>query len=350
MQPRHIANRDDMRAEHLAFHRIPVIDLAAAGGGDRAASAKTAKAIREACINVGFLYIKNHGVPETALEDALAATERFFALPEDVKLKYDIAKIGYHRGYVPVGGLSADPEAVDFKVDLQEGFELGLELPEDDPDSQAGNRIYGPNVWPAELPGFQSGVRGYFDEVLALGRRLFALFALALDLPEDHFDKEIEKPIAQLRLIHYPPAPAGTPPRDAIGIGAHTDYECFTMLWQGGPGLQVQNTAGQWIEAPPLPGTYVINIGDMLQRWTNDLFVSTPQRVISTSGKDRYSLPFFFGANYETVVTCLETCRGPDRPPRYPPTHFGLWAENMYTYAYAYRHADQGKLRDPELA
>ena len=110
----------------------------------------------------------------------------------------------------------------------------------------------------------------------------------------------------------------------------------------------MQNPAGQWIEAPPLNGTFVINIGDMLQRWTNDLFVSTPHRVVSNTGRERYSLPFFFGADYDAVVTCLESCCGPDNPPRYPPTRCGYWTETMHTYSYAYRHEDRGKVPNPE--
>lgn len=344
-RPTLIANRETLEAERLAFERIPVIDLAPALGTDRAARMDTAKAIREACVGVGFFYIRDHGVAEAVTRRALAETERFFALPQAIKLEYDIARIGYHRGYVPVGGLSADPG----KVDLQEGFEVGLELPADDPDHTAGNPIYGPNVWPVELPAFRTHVYAYFEEMLTLGRRLFALFALALDLPEDYFEAEIDKPMAQLRLIYYPPSGDRAAKADVIGVGAHTDYECFTILWQNESGLQVQNPQGRWIEAPPIPGTFVINIGDMMQRWTNDLFVSTPHRVVSTSGRARYSLPFFFGANYETVVRCLETCCGPDNPPRHPPTKCGLWTETMHTYAYAYRHADRGRLADPEL-
>jgi isopenicillin N synthase-like dioxygenase len=155
--------------------------------------------------------------------------------------------------------------------------------------------------------------------------------------------------MAQLRLIHYPPQDRVVDDRE-IGVGTHTDYECFTILWQGSSGLQVRNPKGEWIEAPPIPGTFVINIGDMMQRWTNDLFVSTPHRVINTTGKARYSLPFFFGANYDAIIEPLACCVGPDNPPRYPPTKCGYWTEAMHTLAYAYRSDERGRTPNPELA
>lgn len=343
-RPAEIAKRRDLHAERLDFDRIPVIDVSATLGGDPGALRQTAKEVRQACVNVGFFYVHNHGVPERGIEAAQQRAKQFFALSLDEKLKYDIAKLGYHRGYVPFGALSADPDG----VDRQEGFEIGLELPRDDPDVAAGSRIHGPNVWPEEIPGFADDLYGYFLQMLSLGRRLFTLFAVALDLPMHHFEAYIGKPMAQLRLIHYPPIAADADPAATIGIGAHTDYECFTILWQSDSGLQVQNRAGLWIEAPPIPGTFVINVGDMLQRWTNDLFVSTPHRVVSRRGGARYSLPFFFATDYDAVVTCLENCCGPDNPPRYPPTKCGYWTENMHTYAYAYRHGDRGRIPDPE--
>jgi len=343
-RPAEIVNKRNLQAERFDFDRIPVIDIGATLGGDPDALRETAQAIREACINVGFFYVRNHGVPEWMTGAALTRTEQFFALSRNDKLKYDIARLGYHRGYVPFGALSADPDG----IDRQEGFEIGLELPRDDPDVRAGRRIYGPNVWPEEIPGFADDLYAYFIQMLSLGRRLFALFAVALDLPAQYFEAYIDKPMAQLRLIHYPPAAAGREAASAIGIGAHTDYECFTILWQSDAGLQVQNRAGLWIGAPPIPGTFVINIGDMLQRWTNDLFVSTPHRVITRPGGARYSLPFFFATGYHAVVTCLDNCCGPDNPPHYPPTKCGYWTETMHTYAYAYRYEDRGRIPNPE--
>ena len=341
-RPRDIVRRHDLSVERADLNSIPVIDIASSVSGDAAGMQATAEVIRKACIDIGFFYVTKHGVATDAIEAAHHQAERFFDLPEETKLKYDINKLKRHRGYVPIGSLSADPTI----MDMQEGFEVGLELPGDDPDHLAGNPLYGPNVWPDELPEFCRHVYRSFEEVLALGHRMFELFALGLGMPKDYFQPFITKPMAQLRLIHYP----STGTKEAMGIGPHTDYETFTILWQDAAGLQVQNRRGQWIEAPPIPGTFLVNIGDMFQRWTNDLFVSTPHRVINTSGRRRYSLAMFLGTNHDCVVECLETCTSSEHPPNYPPTHAGLWTENMHTFAYAYRWDERGKLADPELS
>jgi NitT/TauT family transport system substrate-binding protein len=165
----------------------------------------------------------------------------------------------------------------------------------------------------------------YYESALSLGRVLLRGFALALDLPETYFDDEITKPMAQLSLLHYPPQPEPVDPKH-IGIGAHTDFECFTILAQSAPGLQIQNNLNEWIEVPLIPGAFVINIGECMARWTNDVFASTIHRVINLTGKSRFSIRFFFGASYNTVITCLESCQSPERPARYAPVQFGEWA------------------------
>lgn len=344
-RPRDIVSRHDLSYQRIDFDAIPIIDISASLTGDGAAMRAAAHEIREACVNVGFFYVKGHGVPDPVIAAALAQVTAFFALPEATKLNYNINEIKRHRGFVPVGGLSADPTI----VDQQEGYEVGPELPANDPDYLAGSALFGPNVWPAELPAFQPAVYRYFEDTLDLGHRLFRLFALALDIEENFFEPLITKPMAQLRLLYYPETDPMAEPEDAMGIGPHTDYEPFTMLYQTEAGLQVQNRAGQWVEAPPIPGTFIINIGDMLQRWSNDIFVSTPHRVINRSGRERYSMPLFFGTNHDCIVECLASCVSAERPAAYPPTHAGYWTENMHSYSYAYRWEERGKLPNPEL-
>ena len=345
-RPAGVANRTSLASRRLAFDEIPIVDLGPMFGSERRAMEACAGALRRSCTEVGFFYVANHRVGEAAIHTALDQTRRFFALPEEAKAAYDLHRTRRHRGYVPFEALSADPEA---EPDRQEAYEVGIELPADDPDHLAGNPLYGPNVWPRELPDFAGAVYGYFEEVLALGRILFRAFAIALRLPDDFFEPKITRPMAQLRLIHYPASQGEVRDTEILGIGAHTDYECFTILWQNAPGLQVQNTAGDWIEALPIPGTFVVNIGDMMQRWTNDLFVSTPHRVVNPPRTARYSFPMFFGTNHDTVVRVLEGCTGPDSPPRYPPTHAGYWTETMHTHVYSYRRAERGKIPNPEL-
>jgi len=341
-----LSKTDSIEARQVDFDSIPVIDIGAFFGGDEAARRRVAEAIGEACRNVGFFYVANHGIPQPMIDELIGQTKRFFHQPLEEKLKVNIDRVQRHRGYVPQGDLYADVNA---RPDVQEGYEISLELPADDPDYLAGNIMYGPNVWPENLPGFRDGVYAYYEAVHALGRTLFRAFEMTLGLPQGWFDDKIDKPMGQLRLIYYPPQEGPIDPR-RIGIGAHTDYECFTLLLQDDAGgLQVGNRQGEWIAATPIPGTIVINIGDMLMRWTNDEFVSTPHRVVNRSGRERVSFPFFFGANHDCVVRTLPQFVTAERPLKYPPTRCGWWTETMVTGVYEYRKAARGTVPNPEL-
>ncbi len=327
-------DRSALGARRLAFDAIPVIDIAPLLNGGPGARAEVARRIDDACRNVGFFYVANHGVPQRLLDAVYREADAFFSLPLDAKLEYDIHRIKRHRGYVPIGGLNADPR-YQGAIDVQEAYEVSLELPADDPDYLAGHIMYGPNVWPDDPPGYRDAVYAYYEAVLDLGHALFRGFALALGLAEDFFEDTIDKPMAQLRVIHYPPR-AGPPDPRRLGIGAHTDYECFTILAQSDHGLQVRNVAGEWVEAPPVRGAFVVNIGDTLAMWTNDRYVSTVHRVISPTTTKRFSLAFFFGLNHDTLVSCLETCQGPDNPPRHAPMLAGELTVSNITAAYTY--------------
>ncbi len=332
-------DRSDLSARQAGFDSLPVIDIADLSGPDPARRLAVADAIGVACRDVGFFYIINHGIPQAEIEEVYRQAAAFYALPMAEKLRYDINDCGRHRGYVAIGGLAADAhDAAAF--DFHEAFEVSLELPPTDADYLAGNLMYGPNVWPQTPADFRPVVYRYFEQVRALGHRLFRGFALALGMPEDFFEDKIDKPMAQLRVLHYPPQPEPIDPRH-IGVGAHTDYECFTILATSAPGLQVQNSAGDWIAAPPVPGAFVINVGDIMARWTNDVFLSTVHRVINTSGGDRYSLPFFFGANYHAEVRCLPSCESPEHPARHPPITAGEWTVANITAAYGYRQQER---------
>ncbi len=332
-------------ARRLEFDSIPIIDLQPFLSGNESERRQVAERIGDACRQIGFFYVVNHGIPEGVTNGLFNQTQKFFRQPLEEKLKLDANLTQRHRGFIPYGDLYAGPGR---KPDIHEGYEVSMELPADDPDYLAGNIMLGPNVWPDNLPGFREEVYGYYQAVHQLGVSLFRAFEMTLGLPEHWFDDKITKPMGQLRLLYYPPQQAVTDPH-AIGIGAHTDYECFTLLLQDDAGgLQVGNRDGEWIEATPVPGSLIINIGDMLMRWTNDEFVSTPHRVINRSGRERYSFPFFFGANHDCVVSPLPRFTSPDRPARYPPTQCGLWTEWMITEVYEYRTAFRGHIPDPE--
>jgi isopenicillin N synthase-like dioxygenase len=198
---------------------------------------------------------------------------------------------------------------------LHAAFDLALELPDDDPDFRAGNLMLVPNQWPDWIPGFREQVMDYYDAVTEVGGLLFGAFAMALGLPEDFFRQQAQKPPSQLRLLHYPPNDLPMD-KNTLGIGAHSDFECFTVLHQGGPGLQVMNAADEWVSAPPIDGTFIVNIGDLIEGWTNGRFKATQHRVVNT-GRERYSMPLFFAVDYHTVIEPLAPFVSETHPPKY---------------------------------
>lgn len=316
----HVARiAEEYEGTRVPFEAIPVIDLERFRDGDDAEAA--AKAIGRACRDVGFFYVSGHGVPDAVTEAAFRAARAFFALPLDEKNRYPIADTYPHqRGYVPLLG---EELGMDETADLKESFDLGLDLPVDDPDVVAGKPFHRPNVWPAGVPGFREAITAYHDEMLRLSRVLGRAIALSLELPAAFFVERMQKPIANLRLLHYPPYVAADD-RRVVSAGAHSDYGFITILAQDDVGgLQVQSPDGTWIEAPPIPGTFVINIGEMLANWTNDLFVATRHRVMNVGTRDRYSMPLFLDMDYDVEVSCIDTCLKPGEAPRYPAVRAG---------------------------
>ena len=279
-----------------SFTSVPVVDISGLQSPDRAERERVADEIGKAAREVGFFYIGGAGVDDVLFDRLLMATQAFFALPLDEKMRCYIGLSKCHRGYVPVG-----EEGVESGTpDLKEAFDTALDLPADDPDYRAGNPMLGPNTWP-DLPGFAEAVTAYYQAVLDVGHRLLLAFAVALGEDPDTFSRHATKTPSQLRLVHYPYNPDA---EDGQGIGAHTDYECFTLLKPTAPGLEVLNGAGEWIDVPPLPDTFVVNIGDMLELWTNGAFVATSHRVRRVA-EERYSFPLFFNVDYHTEVKPL---------------------------------------------
>jgi isopenicillin N synthase-like dioxygenase len=221
--------------------------------------------------------------------------------------------------------------------DLKESFNFAYPFRPGDPELSAGRTLVGLNQWPAGEPEWRAVLEAYYATVFELGQRILQAFAVTLDLPGDFFRMRYRKPLVRARLIHYPPQPADS---EAQSAAEHTDYGTITILWQDAVGgLQVRNRAGDWVDAPPIEDTFVINIGDMLQRWSNDRFVSTPHRVLNTSGRERYSIPVFYDPDYDTVVECLPHCATMETPARYPPIVAGDYINSRYDSSYAYRAA-----------
>lgn len=325
---------------NTSFTEVPVIDIAGLYSEDVATREGVAAELGRAARDVGFFYISGADIDEALFDALLAATKEFFALPLEEKMRTYIGLSRCHRGYVPTGeeGLSGD------KPDLKEAFDTALDLPADDPDYLAGNPMLGPNAWP-ELPGFAEAVTDYYTAVLAVGQKLLWAFAVALGEDPDTFTRHATKTPSQLRLVHYPYDPDA---EDAQGIGAHSDYECFTLLKPTAPGLEVLNGAGEWIDVPPIPGTFVVNIGDMLELWTNGAFVATSHRVRKVK-EERYSFPLFFNVDYATEVKPLPQFVADGAPSR-PALRAGehLFAQTAQTFAYLRARMDSGEVVLPE--
>lgn len=313
-----------MSASKLApqpVQTIPLIDFAPFVEGTRSGKLAVAAQIRDACETIGFLYLRNHGVPEWKISATLSAAWHFFALPESIRLDPDILTTPTRtRGYMKLGSRHYAGTAA---PDLMEAFKVQQQLPPDDPDIVAGGRGQELNLWPKGEDAFRDTVLDYFDEMTRLSHALLRAFALALELDEEYFLASFRKPQTQLSLLHYPPQQPAAP-EDEYGIRPHADATAFTVLYQDEVGgLQVQGVGDRWIAAPPVSGTYVINIGDMMARWTNDRFASTRHRVFNRTGRERYSLPFFGIPDYDAMVECLPTCQTADNPPKYPPLKVG---------------------------
>ncbi|MDB5405346.1 MAG: isopenicillin synthase family oxygenase [Rhodospirillales bacterium] len=318
--------------KHDPASQLPIIDIGALRQQDPTGSRRVAQALREACVTTGFFYVTNHGVADADVAQIFAEAKRFFDEPLVAKESVGLKTNSIFRGYDGIRGQALDAAT---GGDVKESIYMGIDLPLDDPLVVAGTPNHGPNPWPEWLPGWRQSVLDYFATMEHLARILLHGLALSLDLAPEHFDYCLEGHMSAVRLLHYPPHPEADPDRE-VGCGVHTDWGVLTILAQDATGgLEVQLPWGEWIAAQPVPGAFVINIGDMMARWTNDLYASTPHRVLNRSPRDRYSAAFFFDPGFHTTVECLPTCTSDARPMRYPPTTSGehLLAMKLRSYA-----------------
>ncbi|MBL6077297.1 isopenicillin N synthase family oxygenase [Belnapia sp. T18] len=285
---------------------IPLLDLGPAFAGEPGALEEAAARLRHICETVGFLFIANHGVPWSLVDATFDAAARFHAQPLEAKMavKLDDAM----QGYLPYKSSTtrANGLVAVRKPNENEAFFVN---PERDP-AQPANR------WPEAMPDFREVTLRYFAALEALALRLLPVYARALDMPADYFTPLCDRSLSSLRLTHYPPVQYGS---DEYGIAPHTDSSFFTLLAQNPvPGLQIRTQAGEWISAPVIPQTFVVNTGDVLNRWTNGRFLSTPHRAFNTMDAPRYAIPYFFHPNSETMIEALPTCVSEANPPRFP--------------------------------
>jgi isopenicillin N synthase-like dioxygenase len=300
---------------------IPVIDLGPYLAGEAGALDRTAQEMRFALTEIGFYFIVNHGVPREQIGAVFEQVRRFHALPIEQKKALQLDR--HNTGYLPMRGNTLRTSTVQAgtKPNLNEAFFVKRELPPDHPDVLADRRYRGPNRWPDALPGFRETIVGYCERLERLVQKMVRLYARALDLPAEYFDAPFLDPQYTLRMTHYPHQ--NGPVVDEFGLAPHTDTSFLTLLAPNEvPGLSIRTQSGKWIDAPAIEDAYVVNGGQMLQRWTNDVFLATPHRAINRSGGERYAIPFFCDSNIDWPVAAVPTTVGPDKPPKYPTTYY----------------------------
>lgn len=300
----------------MSISALPLIDISGLHSHDPVDQHLVAEQLRQACEQRGFFYITGHGIDPALISSLFAASQRFFDLPMTEKLAVDKKLSRCNRGYEPLRAQTLESGA---PPDLKESFYAGAEVAANDARVLAGRFNTGPNQWPETLPDFRAVMQNYYQAAYGLGATIVRGLALSLGVPVSHFDGYLKEAAATLRLLHYPPQPANPEPGEK-GCGEHTDFGGVTLLLQDeAGGLQVwDKNLDSWIDAPPVPGAFVVNIGDLFARWTNDRYVSTLHRVINVSGRERYSVPFFFTGNPLHKVECIPTCLDEGELPRYP--------------------------------
>ncbi len=303
---------------------IPLIDVSDFLAGKPGAAERAASQLRFAFENVGFYYLAGHGVSPALIDRTYAEAARFHAQPMDAKLALKVDE--HNIGYMPIPA-TAPPNALaqNKKPSQNEAYFLRRDRAADDPDVRSNRRFHAPNKWPANLPGFRENVWEYMQTLEALCQKLVKLYAIALDLPETFFDSCFARPHMILRMSRYPVIDAGD--ETVASLVPHTDSGFMTLLPPNKvQGLSILLPDGRWMDAPTVEGAFVVNGGDILHRWTNERFLSTPHRVRNVSGQLRYAIPFFCDPDHDTMIECLPTCQWAGNPPKYPPIKFGDYA------------------------
>ena len=318
---------------------IPVLDLQRFESPDPAEAARAARELDEICREIGFLVIRNHGVSEAVQNELYDAARSFFDLPVDRKMTVRRPFHDQNRGYIPYGEETlARMHGGDTPPDFKEVFAIG---PFDRPDDRYHSQElsypnFAPNLWPCAPPELEPAMKTYFLALDDLSRRLARCLALALGLPADWFADKLDRHASQLRLLHYPAPPRALEPGQ-LRCGVHTDLGMMTILRNeaAAGGLQVRPRGGDWIDAPAIDGTFIVNIGDLLMRWTNDRWVSTPHRVAvpeqeARSRSRRLSIGYFTRPNYDAQIACIGTCTDAAHPPRYAPTTVKVYNDRRF--------------------
>lgn len=320
---------------------IPVIDLTGSFSSDLEDRKKVAWNIHKACRETGFFYVINHRFPAKLIEDQFAWSSKFFKLSLEDKLALDMKKSPSKVGYEPIGAQvldSQDDSGTVAPSDLKESFQCSVEAGPDHPMVKLGMRGFGHNQWPSNLPGFKEHTLSYQAAARDLGDRVLRLIALSLDLDERFFEGVYDYPSLGLRMLNYPPQPEDAA-ANQLGAGAHTDWGGVTLLAQDEiGGLEVRNAAGDWVAATPVPGSFVVNLGDLMARWTNGVYNSNLHRVMNNGVRrtERKSIAFFYSPRPTAVIEPLPTCVSPDRPAQFATCTAAEHTDEMFRRSYGY--------------
>lgn len=320
----------ELAARSIDPDTIPVIDIARLTTGDAAGTAAVASEMLQAARATGFFYVRGHGVPQTLIDQVFAAAAAFFHAPLHDKRRVTVN--AWHRGFIQTGEAKMHATV---QPDLKESFIWGL----DSATGRAAPDAHGipPNQWPDFLPAMRAPLVDYFIAVNTVGWRLLRAFATALDIAPDRFVRSIDHPTSRGSIIWYPPQPPDSADNQ-FGVAPHTDWGCLTLLYQDQTGgLEVRGRDG-WVSAVPIPGTYVVNIGDLLARWSNDRFRSTPHRVVNRSGRERLSCAIFVDPDRDTLI---EPVTQPGEAPHYAPVTCGAYVQSRFDAAFAYRQTSR---------
>jgi isopenicillin N synthase-like dioxygenase len=330
---RYLLGEQSFGIKRDAIKSLPMIDISPfVTAGTEAQRNSVARELRKACIDVGFFYLSGHGFSATELGDAIKWGHRFFELPLEAKMTLHTQGPG-QTGFMRVGGINPEKNA-DKAADLKERFIMSRERFPDEPAE--GWNSAGQTRWPSEdmLPGFTSFMKAHLAKRVVLAQALARAFALSLDLREDYFDA-CYRHLGVVSIInYYPPLTPESLKRTQWSFSPHTEYGGFTLLSQDSlGGLQVRNSAGEWISVPPIEGTFVVNLGDLMATWTNDLYTSNLHRAANVSGEARISIPFFTSPQGASLIQCLDTCQSATNPPRYAPVTAGEYVRTLMEQA-----------------
>src|SRR5262245_9074353 len=325
-----------------ATRTIPVIDFGPALRAEPGGLDSVARRVRHASQEIGFFYLAGHGIPPGIVEGAFVASREFHAMPLDQKQRLAINEnnIGYLAVNQSIQGASTVHRAT--RPNYNESFFISHDRPADHPDVLAGKPLRGRNQWPAGHDAMRAAMVRYFETLVDLGERMLPVLARALDMSPDWFMPFFANEAhVNLRFLHYPPQDVDDD--EQFGQGPHTDNSFITVLARTEvPGLAVRLPSGEWLAPPVIDGTFLVNLGNMMKRWSNDRFLSTPHAVLNDSGTDRYAIAFFYSPTPDAVIECLPSCTGPDDPPHYPSAVYRDLVLAFYNANYFHRRGYTG--------